>query len=121
MKGNKKMIWLLFIIYIVLSSTGLVLFKMGTVGDNGLLIFGLKITLKMFIGILCYGFSFLLWLYIVSKLNLTLAMPLSVALVNTLVVAESCLLLNEKISITQGIGIIITLTGVVLLVRGNQG
>ena len=108
------MIFTLFIIYVVLSSTGLVIFKLGTTGP-GINLFGFNITLKMFVGMLCYGMSFLLWLYIVSKVNLTIAMPLSVAFVNTLVVVESCILLKEKISIGQIIGIFLVIVGVMIM------
>lgn len=113
------MIYLLFIIYVICSSSGLVLFKLGTTG-TGLNIFGFTLTLKMIFGILCYGFSFLLWLYIVSKVNLTIAMPLSVALVNTLVVVESCLLLKEKITLVQGVGIFIVIFGVMIMTFGSK-
>ncbi len=109
---------ILFIIYVILSSSGLVLFKLGTTNTNiNFNLFGvhLAFSLKMIIGILCYGFSFLLWLYLVSKLNLTIAMPLSVALVNTLVIVESCIFLNEKITLIQGIGIFIIILGVSLI------
>ena len=115
------MIWLLFIIYVVLSSTGLVLFKAGTNSHVIFQIFGFSISIKMIFGIMCYGLSFLLWLYIVSKLNLTFAMPLSVALVNILVVIESILVLKEKISLTQGIGIFVVLVGVTLITGGSNG
>ena len=114
---------ILFIIYVVLSSSGLVLFKLGTNNPNiHLNILGLSIglSIKMIIGIFCYGFSFLLWLYLVSKLNLTIAMPLSVALVNTLVVIESCILLKEKITFLQGIGIFVIIFGVTLVTCGNK-
>lgn len=117
-KGN-SMIYLLFIIYVICSSTGLVLFKLGTTGA-GISILGFNITLKMLIGIVCYGFSFILWLFIVSKVDLTIAMPLSVALVNTLVVIESCLLLKEKITIIQGIGIFVVISGVMLITAGKK-
>lgn len=118
MKGkNNMIIYLLFIAYIILSSTGLVIFKLGTTG-LGFQIFGFNITLKMIIGIICYGASFLLWLYIVSKVNLTIAMPLSVAFVNTLVVVESCLILKEKITLQQTIGIFLIIIGVMVM-TGN--
>ncbi len=113
------MIILLFIIYVILSSSGLVLFKLGTSG-SGLTILGFTITLKMLFGIICYGMSFLLWLFIVSKVNLTVAMPLSVALVNTLVVVESCVFLKERISIQQGIGIFIIIFGVMVMTSGTK-
>ena len=116
------LIVILFILYVLLASSGLVLFKLGT--TNGatikILSFSISFSWKMLAGIMCYGFSFLLWLYIVSHMNLTFAMPLSVALVNTLVVVESCLLLKEKITVTQGIGIFIVVFGVVIMTWGRQ-
>lgn len=109
---------LLFAIYVILSSSGLVLFKLGSMNPNiSINIFNLNLmfSFKTIIGILFYGCSFLLWLYLVNQMNLTLAMPLSVALVNTLVVIESCLFLKEKISVTQIIGIFIIICGVSLI------
>lgn len=116
-KGNNRMI-ILFILYVVLASSGLILFKIGNTNANfhiTLLNFKIDFSISMIIGILCYGFSFLLWLFIVSKMNLTLAMPLSVALVNTLVVIESLIILKEKISFIQGIGIITIIAGVIII------
>ena len=118
MKGKSKMI-LIFALYVLLASSGLILFKLGSTNQNlHISIFSITIEFswKMIIGMICYAFSFLLWLYIVSKMNLTLAMPLSVALVNTLVVVGSCLILKEKIALVQGIGIFIIILGVSLLV-----
>lgn len=114
------MIYLLFILYVICASSGLVLFKLGSLQTGGLNVFGISITIKMIIGIICYGISFLLWLYIVSKINLTIAMPLSVALVNTLVIIESCLLLKEKLTITQAIGIFIIIVGVIVMTYKNS-
>ena len=121
MKGkNKKMIYVLFAIYVILSATGLVLFKSGTNAHTLFTIFSIKISLKMLIGVFCYGFSFILWLFIVSQMNLTIAMPISVALVNTLVVIESVLILKEKITLIQGIGIVVVVTGVMLITGGTS-
>ena len=108
----------LFILYVLLSSSGLILFKLGALNPNiNLNILGLSLTfsIKSIIGILCYGFSFILWMIIVNRMNLTIAMPLSVAIVNTLVVIGSCLFLKEKITLTQGIGIFIVIFGVSLI------
>lgn len=108
----------LFITYVVLASSGLVLFKMGSINSNfsfSILKHTINFSWKTIIGLLCYGFSFLLWMYIVSKTDLTLAMPLSVALVNTLVVVESCMLLNEKMSFIKGLGIFLIIFGVAIM------
>ena len=109
---------ILFITYVLLSSSGLILFKLGSLNPNiDLNIIGLSISisLKSIIGILCYGISFILWMIIVSRMNLTIAMPLSVAIVNTLVVVGSCLILKERITTTQTLGIIIIIIGVSLI------
>lgn len=114
---------IMFTLYVLLASSGLILFKLGSANNNLTLnIFGLSInySIKMILGLLCYGFSFILWMLIVSKMNLTIAMPLSVAIVNTLVVVESCLVLKEKITLTQGIGIFIVILGVCIMTWGKN-
>lgn len=114
---------IMFICYVLLASSGLILFKLGSNNSNLTLdIFGLTInySIKMILGILCYGFSFILWILIVSRVNLTIAMPLSVAIVNTLVVVGSCLILKEKITLTQGFGIFIIVLGVCVMTGGKK-
>ena len=122
-RGNKMKLIIMFVCYVLLASSGLVLFKMGSINTNltlNLLGVTINYSLKMILGLLCYGFSFILWMLIVSKMNLTIAMPLSVAIVNTLIVVESCLVLKEKISITQGIGIFVIIIGVCVMTFGGK-
>ena len=122
-RRNKKLkLVILFILYVVLASSGLILFKLGATNSVSVKIlnFSINFSWKILIGIMCYGCSFLLWLYIVSKMNLTFAMPLSVALVNTLVVLESCLIIKEKITLTQGIGILVVIVGVCIMTYGRN-
>ncbi len=114
---------IMFTCYVLLASSGLILFKLGSINNNLTLnVFGLSInySVKMILGLLCYGFSFILWMLIVSKMNLTIAMPLSVAIVNTLVIVESCIILKEKITMIQGIGIFIVLFGVCIMTWGGK-
>lgn len=114
---------IMFTCYVLLASSGLILFKLGSANSNLTLnIFGFSInySIKMILGLLCYGFSFILWMLIVSKTNLTIAMPLSVAIVNTLVVIGSCLVLKEKITLVQCIGIFIIIFGVCIMTWGGK-
>ena len=114
---------IMFTCYVLLASSGLILFKLGSLNNTLTLnIFGLSInySIKMILGLLCYGFSFILWMLIVSRMNLTIAMPLSVAIVNTLVVVGSCTVLKEKITLIQGIGIFIVLFGVCIMTWGGK-
>ena len=109
---------LMFSLYVILASTGLVLFKLGSINSNLTISFlglSFKFSIKMIIGLFCYALSFLLWMIIVSRINLTFAMPLSVALVNTVVLIESSIFLNEKISSLQLVGIFVIILGVTLI------
>lgn len=112
----------LLLLYVVLSSMGLILFKMGTTANGFVLnLFGLNLHLswQMIVGVLCYGFSFLLWLYIVGKNNLTYIYPVSIALINIFIVVGSLVLLHENITFMQGIGIVVVVLGVVLMKWGS--
>lgn len=114
---------ILFLLYVILSSSGLILFKLGSANPNihlSILGLGISFSIKSLIGILCYGFSFILWMVIISRMNLTVAMPLSIALVNTLVVIGSCLILKEKITLNQGIGIFVVIIGVCIMSWGKK-
>ena len=114
---------IMFVFYVILASSGLILFKLGSNDANLVLnVFGLSInySIKMILGILCYGFSFILWMLIVRRVDLTIAMPLSVAIVNTLVGIGSCLILKEKITFIQGLGIFIIIFGVCIMTGGSK-
>lgn len=109
---------ILFILYVLLSTSGLLLFKMGAMNADinlTILNYSFSFSLKSIFGIFCYGMSFILWMVIISRMNLTLAVPLSVAIVNTLVVIASCIVLKEKITFLQGFGIFIVIVGVSLI------
>ena len=66
------------------------------------------------LGFLMYGVSSLFWLFILSKLPLSLAYPL-VSMGYVLVVFFSWLLLREHISITRMLGVGVICCGVALL------
>ena len=62
----------LFIIYVFLSSAGLVLFKLGSSSLNIQLqqtIFSMNISLISLLGLFCYLISFILWMLIISFLH----------------------------------------------------
>lgn len=111
------MIYTFFGIYTVLASMGLILFKLGAKADKIIQIKSLNfsISLLSIVGIICYAFSFLLWMYIITKVKLSWAMPLSVGLTTTLVLLGSVFLINESISFLQLVGIITIIIGVIII------
>ena len=117
-KTNSMLLVVLFAVYALLSAGGLVLFKLGgrdaalELGRTG---FSVSLSWKMLLGIFCYLCSFLLWLVIVSRTQLTFAMPLSVGLVNILVFLGSARFLGEQISPTKILGLAVIVLGLFLI------
>ncbi|GHT33341.1 transporter [Bacteroidia bacterium] len=67
-------------------------------------------------GLFCYGFSLLLWFYVLSKMELSKAYPLvSLGYVFTLILGY--FLLNEAITVAKITGIILIVGGVIVLTR----
>ncbi len=116
------MLVILFALYVCLSAGGLILFKMGA-GDMSIhvtsAIFSIQFSWKMILGIVCYGCSFILWLVVVSKMNLSIAMPLSVGIVNVLVLLGSLVFLGETVTVAQWIGVGIVVIGLAIINMGG--
>jgi multidrug transporter EmrE-like cation transporter len=72
------------------------------------------------LGFLMYGFSSLIWLFILSKLPLSLAYPL-VSMGYVLVVFFSWLLLHEHVNATRIAGVVVICVGVTLLALSAPG
>ena len=67
------------------------------------------------LGILLYGGSFLLWLYILSKNAVSFAYPIAVGVTLSVTVLGAYFVLGEKITVLQICGIGLMLVAVVLL------
>lgn len=122
-RGNQVVLILMFAVYALLSAGGLILFKMGgqdtaiQSSSSGL---SLLLSWKMLAGILCYMLSFVLWLLIVSKTQLSFAMPLSVGVVNILVFLGSARYLHEEITPLKMIGLGVIIVGLFLITTGGR-
>jgi len=68
-------------------------------------------------GVALYGFSFLIWLRILSFNDLSRAYPIFATIVFLLTTAGSVVFLNENVSLLRLIGIGIMLLGIFLVAR----
>ena len=107
-----------FIAYIFFTVLGLFLMKLSgqpiKLGINeGSFFF--NISIKMFLSLLFYGISFLLWTGIVVKNDLSFIVPFSSAIVNLLSVALGVLIFREYLNTYKIIGIAMAIIGVVLM------
>ena len=66
-------------------------------------------------GAALYIFSFLTWLYVLSKMNLNIAYPVSVTLSFIFIILMSTLVLKEKYSWNLGIGALFCLVGIYII------
>lgn len=109
---------LLFLIYVALSSLGLILFKLGSKDLTVLFqsgIFSFSMSWLVFVGIVCYLASFLLWLVIVNKSDLSYIYPLSIACINIAILVGSHFLLHEPIGVRGLIGAAIIIVGIIVM------
>lgn len=117
-KGTgKHMIGL--IIYVCLSATALTLIKLGLGKDSTLLLnkggFSLSLSWMLVLGACLYVVSFCLSMVVMKGMNLSLFYPLSAGLIYIAVCVLSFLVLKEKITTTQLIGMIVILAGIVIM------
>ena len=104
----------LFIIYVFLSSAGLVLFKLGSSSLNIQLqqtIFSMNISLISLLGLFCYLISFILWMLIISRSDVSYIVPLGVACTNIAILIAS----NETITTNALIGAVVIIVGIVIM------
>ncbi|MDM8557868.1 hypothetical protein [Candidatus Parabeggiatoa sp. HSG14] len=100
-------------VYVLLNSFGQLLIKMGTMEDiNG---FYDLLNIKLISGITLFGMSFLTWIYIVSKNNLSYAFPFAVGLGYMGVIFLSILVLKETATFWQFVGMSLIWAGIILM------
>jgi small multidrug resistance pump len=110
---------ILLIIYALVSTSGLVLLKIGSSAgapislDDGKLSFNLG--LYAISGILLYGLSFVLYTYMISKNDLGYIIPVSTALVYIGIFLASFFIFKEAFTAMKVVGICLILGGVILL------
>ena len=106
-------------IYALISSLGLVLVKLG--GKDGAPISFMDGKLHFNLGfyaisgILLYGLSFVLYIYLISKNDLGYIIPVATALVYVFIFLASFLLFKEVFTAAKILGICLIIGGVVLL------
>lgn len=103
--------------YIVLTVSGVLLMRCGATYDKvaSLMILGYKINVITILGILCYGFSFMLWIYLLQKYEISKILPFTVGISNVITILGACFLLGESISILKGIGVAVIIAGLIII------
>lgn len=122
--ASKKMECFMIILYLVFTILGLILYKKGTNQEflinisNGNL--QLKMSVLSIVGLLCYVCSFLIYILILPRFNLTYIMPLMSAFSSISIYILSILVFKESLTVYGIVGSIIILVGVLILNIGGK-
>ncbi len=130
-EARSKMIFTLFIalIAILLLVGGQTLIKVGLNEIGGVSLFGgdplgslmgLFRTPWIILGMACYGFSSILWLDVLSKLDFSLAFPL-VSLTYVFQVVIGRFIFHESVGMNRIVGVLFILCGLFFVVRSSRG
>lgn len=116
--GKEKSImkYVLIIIYLILTVSGLILYKKGAnsnfifeIKNNAL---NIKLSLISIIGLGCYLMSFLMYMLILPKFDLTFIYPLMTAISYIGIYILSIFILNESVTTLGIIGSLIIMIGI---------
>lgn len=109
---------MMFALYIFSSVAGLIFFKFGANEALSIIVnnsfFEFKISWISLLGLGLYILSFLIYMGLVSKTELTYLIPISAAVTNVLIILSSVFIFNEHIKNIQLMGISLILIGVFL-------
>jgi len=108
----------LFILYVLLSASGLFLMKVG--GESASIgiinnFLKLDVSLTLLLGMLCYLISFLLFIYIINKNDISYIYPVSAGALNIVTFILGVAVLKEKINGFSVAGLILIAAGVVFM------
>ena len=118
-KGRKNVMkFILVLIYLVLTLSGLILMKKG--GNPGSLSIAdgtanFGISLISFAGLFCYLCSFLLFTRIVVMFDLSYIMPICTGIVQALTLVASKVIFKENITTTGIIGACMVIAGIIVM------
>lgn len=116
----------LLLISVIFNVTANILLKKGVVAIGGVSGSKTKILLELtkiasspfiIVGLMLYGFSFLVWLRILSTYDLSKSYPIFATIVFLFTTAGSVLFLNESVSLLRILGIAIMLIGIFIVAR----
>lgn len=117
-RSKKVMQYVLILVYLILTVSGLVLMKKGgnagTLAiESGTMNFG--ISLISLAGFVCYLGSFLLFTRLVVMFDLSYIMPLCTGIVQIMSLVAAKVVFKEDISICGVIGISLVIIGIVVM------
>lgn len=115
--------FILIALYVIFAVGGSSLIKYGSLSKAAALftlpIVNVGFSLVSFIGILCYGLSFVLYIILLSKFELSFISPLTVGLVYVLLMLTAAFFFQEQFTWLKLTGCMIILAGILMILSGK--
>lgn len=105
-------------VYLFFTVSGLIFIKLGAGNSNVQVsknVLNLSVNLYLLVGLVAYILSFLMYIVLLKKYNLSYIVPITTSLSYIAVLVSSVLIFKEKITPISAVAICIILVGVVLL------
>lgn len=105
--------------YVLISVSGLTLFKLGCQQDFSIGLSQGVLSLRMsglsIVGLILYIVSFLMYMFLVSRNNLSYLSPVATGMTSALILVVSLLIFKEQMTALQWIGWCMAIAGVILM------
>lgn len=112
------------IIYVICTVLGLILYKYGATKEFGIMFtngtLSIKINIISIIGLALYVISFMLYILILPKYDITVILPIVSTATGILIFISSIVFLGETSSMTKWIGFVIMTVGTIIVNFGNK-
>ncbi len=114
--------YLLTIVYIIFTTCGITLMKLG--GDSLSISFSKGLNFKIgwitCLGFISYIISFLLWQKLLVKYDLSTMVPIVTGITQIIIVAIGYTILKEPIKVPCLIGAIVIIFGIIIMALGSK-
>lgn len=111
------MTYIFLAINIVFLAAGQMLWKLGMTKTDGFNLVSIVLNPYIIIGVALYGLATLLWLYVLSKEELSLVYPLQ-SITYVLGTLLAIFVFRENVSLLRWLGVVTIIVGAILVARG---
>jgi drug/metabolite transporter (DMT)-like permease len=114
----------LIVFYVIFAVGGSTLIKYGGMSKVATLItvplINIHASLATLLGIVLYGLSFLFYIILLNKFDLSFISPVTIGLVYIFLMATAVIVFNEHFTLLKTVGCLLILVGVLLVVITNN-
>lgn len=114
----------LVILYIIFAVGGSTLIKYGGISKIASLftvpVVNVSISIISLLGIICYGLSFLFYIFLLNKLELSLLSPITIGVVYVMLMITAVIVFHEQFTPAKIIGCVLILIGVMLVLFSSK-